>query len=429
MAAPKLHGKHGIAPFAVYLGSAALGILMPSDSRSGAESGTKTQPAGQSMTSLDRLFHLMSEREASDLLLSVGSPPTVKINGVCVPGSAERLTPQSLLGLLGERLTEAQLRQLTQTRELSLGITVQDLGLFRLSAFLQRGEVSAVIRYIPQEVPRLDTLHLPEILKALALERRGLVLVVGAAGSGKSTTVASMLDHRNESQTGHILTFEDPIEYRFQSKRAIVNQREIGTDVDSLRVALRSAMRQAPDVIFIGEIRDRDEMAAALSYALSGHLVLATLHSTNTAHALSRVISFYAPETRWALFQDLAASLKAVVSQRLVRSRQGGRVPAVEILLNRGQTAGLIERGDVLAIKESLEQSLAPDSQSFEQSLYALLQKNVISREEALAAADSQNNLLWLINNSGKPAAPKVKAGDKEAAPPSASFSEFTLNI
>jgi twitching motility protein PilU len=378
--------------------------------------------------SLDRLFRLMAEKDASDLYLSVGSPVTIKINGVCVPINQERLTPESVVSLLSDRVTDAQFRELEETCELNIGLPVHGVGSFRLSAFRQRGSVSAVIRYIPHEVPRLEALLLPDILKSMIMEKRGLILVVGAAGSGKSTTIASMLDHRNELTTGHILTFEDPIEFLFRNKKSIVNQREIGSDARTLNAAMRNAMRQAPDVLFIGEIRDRDTMAAALAYSMSGHLVVATMHATNSAHALNRVISFYPTEARDALFQDMAASLKAVVSQRLVRSKKGGRVPAVEILRNDGHTRDLVERGDVQAIKESLEQSLAPDSQSFEQSLYTLLQRDVITRDDALQAADSKNNLLWLINNAGKPAS-REPAQRKEAAQNSASFSEFTLNI
>ncbi|GAB4476716.1 MAG: PilT/PilU family type 4a pilus ATPase [Burkholderiaceae bacterium] len=376
---------------------------------------------------LERLFHLMAEKNASDLYLAVGSPITIKINGVCVPINQERLAPQAIVSLLAERLTDAQFRELEETRELNVGLPVAGVGSFRLSAFMQRGSISAVVRYIPHEVPRLDQLMLPDVLKDLIMERRGLILVVGAAGSGKSTSIASMLDHRNELVTGHILTFEDPIEFLFRNKKSIINQREIGTDAKSLHAALRNAMRQAPDVLFIGEIRDRETMAAALAYSMSGHLVVATMHATNSAHALNRVISFYTPETRQALFEDLAASLKAVVSQRLVRSRKGGRVPAVEVLMNAGQMTSLIERGDVSAIKEAMEQSLAPESQTFEQSLYTLLQKDVVTREDALAAADSKNNLLWLINNAGKPSTPAQQP--KKAANDTSSFSEFTLNI
>lgn len=378
--------------------------------------------------SLDRLFRLMAEKDASDLYLAVGSPVTIKINGVCVPINQERLAPESVVSLLADRVTDAQFRELEESCELNIGLPVQGVGSFRLSAFRQRGSVSAVIRYIPHEVPRLESLLLPDILKNLVMEKRGLILVVGAAGSGKSTTIASMLDHRNELTTGHILTFEDPIEFLFRNKKSIINQREIGSDARTLHAAMRNAMRQAPDVLFIGEIRDRDTMAAALAYSMSGHLVVATMHATNSAHALNRVISFYPTEARDALFEDMAASLKAVVSQRLVRSKKGGRVPAVEILRNEGHTRDLVERGDIQAIKESLEQSLAPDSQSFEQSLYTLLQRDVITRDDALLAADSKNNLLWLINNAGKPAA-RDAAPRKEAPQTSASFSEFTLNI
>jgi twitching motility protein PilU len=376
---------------------------------------------------LERLFQLMAEKNASDLFLSAGSPITIKINGVCVPINQERMQQQAVVALLTERLSDAQFRELERNRELNLGLPVQGVGSFRLSAFLQRGSVSAVIRYIPGEIPRLEELMLPDALKDLAMERRGLIMVVGAAGSGKSTTIASMLDHRNELATGHILTFEDPIEFLFRNKKSIINQREIGVDTASLEQALRNAMRQAPDVLFIGEIRDRETMTAALAYAMSGHLVVATLHATNSAHALNRVISFYSPETRFALFQDLATALRAIVSQRLVRSRGGRRVPTVEILMNSGHTNSLIARGDIPAIKESMEQSLDPESRSFEQSLYELLQKDTVTRDDALAAADSKNNLLWLINNAGKPIV-KSAPGQKPS-PDEASFTEFTLNI
>jgi twitching motility protein PilU len=376
---------------------------------------------------LDRLFHLMAEKNASDLFISVGSPVTIKINGVCVPVNQDRLTPEQVIGLLAERLNDAHFGELAEDKELNLGLPVQGLGSFRLSAFMQRGSASAVIRFIPHDIPKLDDLTLPEMLKDLVLEKRGLVLVVGAAGSGKSTTIASMLDHRNELMSGHILTFEDPIEFLFRNKKSIVNQREIGHDAVSLQVAMKNAMRQAPDVMFIGEIRDRETMAAAIAYSMSGHLVVATMHATNSSHALNRVISFYSPETRQALFQDLAASLKAIVSQRLLRAKRGGRLPAVEILLNAGHTSDLIEQGNLPAIKEAMENSLAPGSQSFEQSLYSLLQKDLVTRDEALAAADSKNNLMFLINNAGKPPTAPPPAPKKEAEP--ASFSEFTLNI
>ena len=375
---------------------------------------------------LERLFQLMAEKSASDLFLAAGAPITVKINGVCVPVNQERLQQQDVVSLLAERLSDTQFRELEQSKELNVGLPVQGVGSFRLSAYLQRGSVSAVVRYIPHEIPRLEGLMLPEVLKDLVMERRGLILVVGSAGSGKSTTIASMLDHRNELATGHILTFEDPIEFLFRNKKSIVSQREIGADAVSLAQALHNALRQAPDVLFIGEIRDRETMAASLAYAMSGHLVVATMHATNSAHALNRVISFYPSESRFALFQDMATGIRAIVSQRLVRSRSGRRVPTVEILTNAGHTHELIARGDVQAIKESLEQSLDPESRSFEQSLYELLQKDTITREDALSAADSRNNLLWLINNAGKPV---VKSEAPKSSAEAASFTEFTLNI
>ncbi len=375
---------------------------------------------------LEKLFALMADKKASDLFLAAGSPITIKINGVCVPISQERLLPQRVTELLMERLSDAQFRELEETCELNIGIPVQGLGSFRLSAFRQRGTISAVLRYIPTEIPHLDELQLPATFKDLALSRRGLVLAVGAAGSGKSTSIASMIDYRNELQTGHILTFEDPIEFLFQNKKSIINQREIGTDALSLQAAMRSAMRQAPDVLFIGEIRDRDTMGAALAYAMSGHFVIATMHATNCANALNRIISFYTPETRMALFEDIATSLRAVVCQRLVRSRRGGRVPTVEVLMNTGHTRDLIIKGDVSGIKEALAQSLVPENQSFEQSLYNLLQREEITRDDALSSADSQNNLLWFINNAGKS---RREAAAESAESGSASFTEITLNI
>ncbi len=376
---------------------------------------------------LERLFALMAEKKASDLFLAAGSPVTIKINGVCVPISQQRLMPRDVLDLLTERVSDAHFRELEETCELNIGIPVQGLGSFRLSAFRQRGSISAVLRYIPTEVPHLDELQLPPTFKDLALSRRGLVLIVGSAGSGKSTSIASMIDYRNELQTGHILTFEDPIEFLFQNKKSIINQREIGADAVSLQTAMRSAMRQAPDVLFIGEIRDRDTMGAALAYAMSGHFVIATMHATNCANALNRIISFYSPETRAALFEDIATSLRAVVCQRLVRSRNGGRVPAVEVLMNTGHTRDLIIRGDVSGIKEALAQSLVPENQSFEQSLYGLLQRQEITRDDALASADSQNNLLWFINNAGKARRDTAAAAGGDGG--GASFTEITLNI
>lgn len=386
---------------------------------------------------MEQILRLMAEKKASDVYLSAGAPITIKINGVCVPLNQEKLAPPTILAMLKEVLRESQMRELEETFELNTGIPVPGVGSFRLSAFRQRSAVSAVIRYIPVDVPSLETLGVPEILNELIMERRGLILVVGATGSGKSTTLAGMIDHRNSNRSGHILTFEDPIEFLFKNKKSIVNQREIGSDSRSLQTALKNALRQAPDVIFIGEIRDRDTMTAAIAYSLSGHLVLATLHANNSYHAMNRIISFYSPENRPALLADLSAALKAVVSQRLVRSKSGGRIPAVEVLLNTRLIADLIEKGKIYDIKETMEKSLATGSQTFEQSLLELLSEDKITQEEALANADSATNLIWLINNQGasSPGAsdkpknsflhPEQPAQSKEEG---ATFTEFTLN-
>jgi twitching motility protein PilU len=268
------------------------------------------------------------------------------------------------------------------------------------------------------------------------MEKRGLVLVVGATGSGKSTTLASMLDHRNRNRSGHILTVEDPIEYLFAHRRSVVNQREVGIDTLSWGEALRNAMRQAPDCILIGEIRDRETMQAAISYSQSGHLCLATLHANNAYHALNRIINFFPLENRQLLYLDLAVALRSIISQRLIRKPDNVRVPAVEILMNTRHIADLIERGDINEVKQAMEQSLAPGCQTFEQHLYELYSDRVISLEEALANADSPTNLHWLINNApsnaNEPSAssqpPSLLAFDKDTAD-GASFQEFTLHV
>lgn len=379
---------------------------------------------------MERLFQLMKEKNASDMFFAVNSPVHIKINGNLIPINQHKLEPENIQSLLSEIASPEQMAELGRDNELNMGISVPNLGRFRLSAFRQRGTISAVFRFVPATIPPLGELGLPPVLSELIMEKRGLLLIVGATGSGKSTTIAAMLDHRNEQRTGHILTLEDPIEYLFKNKKSIVNQREIGSDAASFDVALRNSMRQAPDCILIGEIRDKDTMAAALAYAQSGHLVLATLHANNSYNALNRIISFYPIENRPALLQDLSSAVKAIVSQRLVRAKAGGqRQAAVEIMVNTRYVADLIEKGEIGQIKEAMDKSLSPGSQTFEKALLELFQADLVTREEALANADSATNLLWLINNGPDSLAAKDEAlAAQPEQPAGPSFTEFTLD-
>lgn len=373
---------------------------------------------------MDRLFLLMKEKAASDLFIAVNSPIHIKINGQLIPVNQTRLDQAGVMALLREVVSPARLEELERDNELNIGIPVSGVGSFRLSAFRQRGSISAVLRYIPGDIPALESLLLPPILSELILEKRGLLLVVGATGSGKSTTIASMLDHRNAQRTGHILTLEDPIEFLFRNKKSIVNQREIGSDSRDLSVALRNALRQAPDCILIGEIRDKETMSAALAYAQSGHLVVATLHANNSYQALMRIINFFALEHRQSLLSDLSSTLRAIVSQRLVGTVDGTRRAAVEVMMNTRHVAELIEQGELAQIKDAIDNSMSPGSQTFEQALMQLIQDGIVSQEEALAHADSASNLFWLINNNGRK--PEDDAPPQEEG---ASFTEFTLKM
>ena len=375
---------------------------------------------------IDRLFLLMQEKGASDMFFAVNAPIQIKIDGILYPINQQRMDQVMILNLLNEAVSADRMAELERDNELNIGLPVIGVGSFRLSAFRQRGSISAVLRYIPTVIPALKDAYLPPLLADMIMEKRGLLLMVGATGSGKSTTIASMLDHRNESTTGHILTLEDPIEFLFKNKKSIVNQREIGSDSASLSIALKNALRQAPDCILIGEIRDKETMSAAIAYAQSGHLVVATLHANNSYQALNRIINFFPLENRQSLLADLAATLRAIISQRLVPAIDGGRRAAVEIMVNTRHVQELIEKGDLGMVKEAIEKSLAPGSQTFEQALLQLIADGVITKDEAMLQADSPTNLFWLINN---------KAGKPTEAPPEklqeegATFTEFTLNV
>ncbi|MDR0776559.1 MAG: PilT/PilU family type 4a pilus ATPase [Azonexus sp.] len=349
---------------------------------------------------LDKLFQLMSEKQASDIFISAGAPIHIKIQGSTMPVNQQVMLPDMIDKIAYELMSPEQIKTFETTWEMNLSFGVPQVGNFRVNIFRQRGSTSIVIRFILGNIPPLNELGLPSLLAELIMEKRGLILIVGATGSGKSTTIASMLDHRNSFRSGHILTVEDPIEFLFKHKKSIVNQREIGMDTADWQTALKNAMRQAPDCILIGEIRDRDTMQAAISYAQTGHLCLATLHANNSYHALNRIISFFPLENRPALFLDLSVALRAIVSQRLVKKADGKLAPTCEIMLNTRHISELIERGEVQAIKDAMEQTLAPGSQTFEQDLFKLYSEQVISLDEALANADSPTNLSWLINNS-----------------------------
>ena len=376
---------------------------------------------------MERLFELMKEKQASDMFFAMNSPIHLKINGNLLPINQQKMDQANILSLLNEVVSPVDMEILERKNELNIGIGAPGIGRFRLSAFRQRGSISAVLRFVPGTIPPIDTLNLPPILTELIMEKRGLILLVGATGSGKSTTIAAMLDYRNELRTGHILTIEDPIEYLFKSRKSIVNQREIGTDSESLQTALRNSLRQAPDCILIGEIRDLETMLAAIAYAQSGHLVLATLHANNSYQALNRIISFFPMESRNALLLDLSSSIRAVISQRLIRAVDGGRCPAVEIMLNTRYVAELIEQGDIFQIKEAIEKSLSPGSQTFERALMQLIKDGLITQEEGLANADSANNLLWLLNNEVVNV--PVELEPEPVKSEEASFTEFTLSM
>ncbi|CDS54702.1 Twitching motility protein PilT [Polaromonas sp. CG9_12] len=380
------------------------------------------------MSTMERILRLMVDKKASDVYLSAHSPAMIKINGLSIPINSQILPADATRTLLAEVLSPSRIEELDETGELNMALPVEGLGNFRISGFRQRSTYAAVIRYIPNKIPALASLNLPPLLGELIMEKRGLILMVGATGAGKSTTLASMIDRRNETTTGHILTIEDPIEYYFTNKKSIINQREVGGDTESLQVALKNALRQAPDVIMIGEIRDRETMSAAIAYAQSGQLCLATMHANNSYQALNRILSFYPVEVRPTMLGDLAAALKAVVSQRLLRSQDNDRTPAVEVMLNTKLVAELIEKGDFAGVKEAMEKSMAEGSQTFEQHIAKLITDGTVARKEGLANADSPTNLMWRLENdftAGKPKADESGI-DPDDEP---SFTEITLDV
>jgi len=344
------------------------------------------------------LFKLMVEKHASDLFFTSHAPVKIKIDGKIMPVNQLELTPKMVKQAAIELMDEAQFDLFSKELEIDFAISKPGLGRFRVNVFMQRGNIAMVLRHITTDLPSLDDLGVPPVLKELIMFRRGLVLMVGSAGNGKSTTLAGMINYRNERTSAHILTIEDPIEFLHANKRSIVNQREVGVDTASYARALKSAMREAPDVIMIGEVRDRESMQAAIDLAGTGHLVVATLHSNNAPETLDRIINMFPQDQHRQIYMDLSHYLRAIVSQRLVVGVDGKRVAAVEVMINTSHIAELVNRGEVPSVKEAFTSSTEQGMQTFDKALLELYRSGRISMEEALANADSRTNLEASIN-------------------------------
>jgi twitching motility protein PilU len=348
---------------------------------------------GDTRMDIGYFLKLMVEKGASDMFLTTGAPVNIKIEGKMYPLGSSGLASGLVKKIAYSLMDEGQVPEFERELEMNMAIVVKDVGRFRVNVFKQRGEVAMVIRHIKSLIPSIEELRLPQVFKDLIMEPRGLILVVGATGSGKSTTLAAMIDHRNSSIPGHILTIEDPIEYLHRHKQSIVNQREVGMDTHGYHKALKNAMREAPDVILIGEIRDQETMEAAISFSETGHLCLATLHSNNADQTLDRILNFFPESAHPNVLMNLSLNLRAIVSQRLVRGVDGRRVPAVEVMINTPLIRDLIRRGQVHEIKEAMERSLEEGMQSFDQALFKLYKDGKVELEEALNSADSREGL------------------------------------
>lgn len=349
---------------------------------------------GQAEKFVFDLLRLMIGKKASDMFITAGFPPAMKIDGKMTPVNSQVLTPQQAREICRSIMNDKQVKEFDATNECNFAIGIPNIARFRVNAFIQRGSVGLVFRTITSKIPSLDDLGLPEVLKEISMTKRGLVILVGGTGSGKSTTLAAMTGHRNEHSYGHIITIEDPIEFVHEHKNCVVSQREIGVDTDSWHIALKNTLRQAPDVILIGEIRDRETMDYAVAFAETGHLCMSTLHANSTNQALDRIINFFPEERRHQLLMDLSLNVKAFISQRLVPKIDGiGRVAAIEIMLNSPLISDLIFKGDVHEIKSIISKSREIGMQTFDQALFDLHEEGKVSYEDALRNADSVNDL------------------------------------
>ncbi len=355
------------------------------------------------------LLKVMVEKKGSDLFVTVDFPPAIKIDGKIVPVSKTKLTSNNTKALAYAIMNDKQVKEFEATKESNFAISPGGIGRFRCNAFVRMGFTGMVLRVIATVVPSLDKLGLPQSLKEISMAKRGLVIMVGATGSGKSTSLAAMIDHRNENSYGHIITIEDPIEFVHQHKNCIITQREVGVDTDDWDIALKNSLRQAPDVILLGEIRDRKTMDFGIAFAETGHLAMATLHANNSNQAMDRIINFFPEERRPQLLMDLSLNLKAVISQRLVRKKNGdGRVAAIEILLNSPLISDMVRKGYVHEIKGIMQRSNEIGMKTFDQALFDLHEEELITYDEALRNADSMNELRLRIKLEGKAA----KSGD-----------------
>ena len=362
----------------------------------------------QAIKFVHELLRVMVSKKASDLFITAGFPPAFKVDGKMTPVSNQSLTPTHTMEIARAIMNDKQAQEFEGSKECNFAISPPGIGRFRVNAFVQQARVGVVLRTITTQIPRLDDLGLPDVLKDVVMTKRGLVIVVGATGSGKSTTLAAMIGYRNENSYGHIITIEDPIEYVHDHKNCLITQREVGVDTESWHAALKNTLRQAPDVILIGEIRDRETMDHAIAFAETGHLCLGTLHANSSNQALDRIINFFPEERRTQLLMDLSLNLKGMISQRLIARRDGpGRAAAIEIMLNTPLISDLIFKGEVHEIKEIMKKSRELGMQTFDQALFDLYEARLISYEDAMRNADSMNELRLAIKLHGQEARDK----------------------